>query len=294
MSCSNESEPVVEGATFQLESYDDFLWKKYEPQVLKFVVASQFKECNNCSGSIVLALCQGDSKKTSIVSTDVAQVYVNGEVAEGNKIRIPVGAAETEVEIKLNKANLSEDVTYRWHIKLCDDAGLTKVFVEDKNGAVMAAAENQPWIKGMDVCVKNDHVVNALKVWTMTGLWIILGIIAAIFVICRMSNLPVKFTEVKIDYGYGYERRKTRGCYKVVFTNKPYKVGLLSRIFNGKVAVIRNEFWTEPLVVKGRFGNKMGLFLLTGGDYILPDFPMRKEPFDIKKDKTHKVTIETN
>jgi hypothetical protein len=277
-----------------VESYDDFLWEKYEPQPLKFVITSQFKECDHHEGTIVLDLCEGDMNKTSVVSTDIAQVYVNGEIAEGNRIRIPVGATETEVEIRFNKEQLSEDATYHWHIKLRDDAGLTKVFAEDGNGAVMPASQSQPWVKGMDICVQNDHVANSLKVWSITGLWTILGIIGAIFVICRLSHLPVKFNEVMVDYGYGYERRRTGRCYKVVFTDKPYKVSLLSRIFNGKVAVIRNEFWTDPVVLKGQFGNRNGLFFMTAGDYILPDVPVRQEPFEIKKTKTLKVKMYTN
>ena len=125
-SCSEEKEPVVDGATFEMESYDDFWWEEFDPQPVKFVINADFKECDNHRGTLVLALCDGE-QNSEIVPTDLAQVYVGGEVAEGNKIRIPAsadGEVKTEVEIRINKAKLSDDVTYRWHIKLCDDAGL--------------------------------------------------------------------------------------------------------------------------------------------------------------------------
>ena len=57
ISCADEVAPV-NGAAFDVESYNDFWWKKYTPDTLKFVINTEFKECSSIRRSLVLALCE--------------------------------------------------------------------------------------------------------------------------------------------------------------------------------------------------------------------------------------------
>ena len=291
-SCSGEEAPVVNGASFEIQTYDDFLWDKDAVDTVKFSITADFKECDDLRKPIVLALCDN---KGQIISEDLAEVYISGEKAAGNKIDIyPKAAGEqiTEVGIVVNDAALAEDCTFNWHIKLCSKGQLESLSSIDK-GAESLIGEQDPYISGMDIHIKNVHVANTLKVWTNTGLIVLLIALAAAHILSRMVNGSVKFTRLIIDYGDGEIRYDgIRGAYKVVLTNQKIKVGLFHRFFVGKVYVITNEFWTSELTIKKTYGQN--LMFSTKGDYILPDEAVRKEEFVIKNEEGRSATLRTN
>lgn len=275
-----------------VEAYEDFFLSEYEPSMLTrtLVIETNDDAKHKVSSAMKLALVDNDGKR---VGLDKAQLFKANVATEDNVLVVMPGDTEVEVGIKLNKSFAqSGDKTCYWGFKVIENPGYELIC--DLSVSELSALNNQLDSPNQVIKITIEEVANDVKVWTMTGLWIVAGILFAIFLICRMNNPRVHFTEIKVDYGYGPIKTKTRGCYKVVFTNKSHKEGLLSRIFVGKVAVVRDEFWTEPVQLKCQFFDKSGLFLMTGGDYILPDFPKRKDPFEIKKDKNNKVTIETN
>ena len=59
--CTEEVAPV-NGAAFEVESYDDFLWDEYIPDTLKFTINAEFKECGAIKKPLVLALCDANGK----------------------------------------------------------------------------------------------------------------------------------------------------------------------------------------------------------------------------------------
>ena len=290
--CAEEVAPV-NGAAFEVESYDDFLWDEYIPDTLKFTINAEFKECGAIKKPLVLALCDANGK---VVPTNKAQVYVDGVPARGNKMEIEVvGEDESEIEvgIVISEELLVESAVYDWHIKLEDNAGLSQVLSKDQSGAMYSVGENDPWMLGMDVCVVNNRVANSLKVGFDLGLLATLAILLLIFILGRRKNPSVKFTRITIDTGDGDRVYSTQGCYKVVLTsNSNLKFGFWHWFTNGKVTVIYNEFWTSDVTIKKARGSN--LIIRTAGDYILPDEPVRREEFIIKNDKGQKATLTTN
>lgn len=295
ISCADEVAPV-NGAAFDVESYNDFWWKKYTPDTLKFVINTEFKECSSIRRSLVLALCENDAKGT-IVPTDVAQVYVAGKPAEGNKITIPVLADETseiEIGVVVAREYLAEDAVYNWHIKLLDDAGLARVLSKDQNGAINPVDKSNPWMLGMDVCVNNNHVVNSLKKGVVLS---VLGFIAACILWLLLSRLAIwsriKFSQMYIDYGDGYgpKRVVTRGAYELVCTNDPRaKDSTVSKIFKGKRMYEINDFWVEPVTIKC---SSKYIQLDGARNYDVIGERRRREPFTLVNPDGNKAEIET-
>jgi hypothetical protein len=297
VACSDNNEPAVNGATFEMESYDDFWWSKYAPDTLKFTINAEFKECSSVSRSMVLALCDGD-QNGSIVSTDVAQVYVHGVPAKGNKIVIPVQPdklVEVEIGVVVNRASLAEDATYRWHIKLCDDAGLTRVLSKDQKGVLNTVDENKPWMLGLDVCVKNNHVANSLKVGTnITLLAILVALVLWIFYAHACKWPKAKFSRVEIDYHDGMGPRPIRmgGAHDLVFTDKKKSDSLLKKIFKCTTKYEEHPFWThEVKMVSSKTRGRLRVSNLRTF-YVVGD-TVQKEEFQIVNETGEKVTIVT-
>lgn len=294
--CTEEVAPV-NGAAFDIESFNDFWWKKCTPDTLKFAIKTEFKECEPIRRSIVLALCENDDKGT-IVSTDVAQVYVAGKPAEGNKIIVPVLADETsEIEIGLVVAreHLAEDAVYNWHIKLCDDAGLTRVLSKDQSGAVNPVDKNSPWMLGMDVCVNNNHVANSLKVWANTILIVLLiGIGVWIMMAHYMIWPSTKFSKVHIDYHDGTGPRPIRmgGCYQLVLTDKRKSDSILTKIFKGSCKYEQHPFWTHDVIIKNS-ASRTSLRVANLRTFYINGEAIRKQEFEIVNENGEKVTIIT-
>lgn len=291
-SCSGEDGKVVkgDGASFEIQSLDDFLWKKDIAETISFTITTNFIECDSINDAIVLALCDS---KGNVIDASKVSMMVNGQKSEDNRICIPTvnGEHDTKVDLVLNKSLLNEDCVYDWYIKLISDAGLAKVFCEN-NGVTGQINVGEPRVDDMHIRIKNDHVVNPLTVWTNLVLWIVLAALVAWHVMSRIVNPSVRFTRVTINYGDTEMKYDTRRCYKVILTNKPLKFGLFHRFFVGKVCVICNEFWDTQATLK--MGYKDHLKVITKGDYDIPDEMKRKEDFVIKNEAGKKATLLTN
>lgn len=288
--CGKEAKPI-EGLSFSLESYDDFLWEQQEPDTIKVALNTEFSECDGFRKSLKLALCDYNGK---VVPASDVSVFVDGVLIDRNVIEIPVveGKHETEIGLVINRSLLMETKVYDWYLKVYDTAGLDKVLYEYE-GAVCEVSPEDSWVFGTQISVDNSHVSNPLALGTGWSVAIMLAVLLLIYLIARAKNPSVKFTYIKIDTGAGESKYSTQGCYRVVLTNNSnLKFGFWHWLSNGKVAVIYNEFWTSDVTIKkGRGAN---LTILTMGEYVLPDEPLRREEFVIKNANGQKATLITN
>lgn len=285
---------MVNGASFEIQTYDDFLWDKDAVDTVKFSIAADFKECDDLRKPIVLALCDN---KGQIISEDLAEVYISGEKAAGNKIDIyPKAAGEqiTEVGIVVNDAALAEDCTFNWHIKLCSKGQLESLSSIDK-GAESLIGEQDPYISGMDIHIKNVHVANSLKVGTnMTLLAILVALVLWIFYAHACKWPKAKFSRVEIDYHDGMGPRPIRmgGAHDLVFTDKKKSDSLLKKIFKCTTKYEEHPFWThEVKMVSSKTRGRLRVSNLRTF-YVVGD-TVQKEEFQIVNEAGEKVTIVT-
>lgn len=288
-SCSEKQPAVVNGVSFEIQSFDDFLWEKDPVDTISIVLNAEFKECEDACGSLAFIIC--DSEKNE-VSADVVTVYVDGQKAENNRIDVPVdcGVVDTKIGLVVNKSQLLEDVTFDWHLKLVNDAGLKKVLFKDENNTVEIIDKEDDWIFGTDICIKNTHVANTLKTGTITGFWILLAVLVALHILSRQVNKPLKCSAVQVGYdGDSLKSNRVKGCYRVVFTNKAKKVGMFERFFKGNIAYIQNDFWTTDLIIKQTASGKLKIF--PNENYVYPDEILMREEFDIKNSEGRTATL---
>lgn len=289
-SCKKEVKSI-DGLSFRLESYEDFLWEKQSPDTIKVALNTEFIECDGLDKSLKLALCDYDGK---VVSAEDVSVFVDGVLIDKNVIEIPVGDGKsvTEIGLVVNKSLLMETKVYDWYLKVYDTAGLDKVLYE-YDGAVGEVGNKDSWIFGTQICVNNSHVSNPLALGAGWSAFVAVCLLLLIYIISRSKNPSVKFTYIKIDTGGGESRYSTQGCYQVLLTSdRNKKFGFWHWLSKGKIAVVYDEFWTTDVIIKK--GRGTNLSIRTKGDYILPDEPVRREEFMIKNDNGQVATLLTN
>lgn len=293
--CAGEDETVVNGASFEIRSFDDFLWKKDAVDTIKFSINTEFVECDDVRRPLVLALCDSDGK---IISQEKASLFVNGEKSADNKVKVNVsnGKQTTDLGVVVNTALLEDDATFNWHIMLCDDAGLSKIYSEHSDGVRSQVLDDEKWVYGLDVQIRNRHVANTLKVWTNIVFWVILIALVTWIALAHFVIWPsTRFSKVMIDYNDGVGPRPIRmsGCYQLVLTDNPrMKDSFLKKIFKGSCRYEVNEFWTHPVIIKNSAArnsvrvNNLRSFYINGET-------LRKQEFEIINENDSKVTIIT-
>ena len=80
VSCSEDAAPIVNGESFEIESFDDYLWKTDPVDTISFEINTEFQQCDGMSNPVVLALCDKDGE---LVKENLATVYVNGMKEDG-------------------------------------------------------------------------------------------------------------------------------------------------------------------------------------------------------------------
>lgn len=293
-SCAEEETPVVNGASFNMQSFDDFLWKKDAVDTVKFSIDTDFVECDDVRRPIVLALCDSDGQ---VIPGDKAELFVNGVKSTDNKVEIPVvnGKQTTNLGVVVNESLLKDDVTFNWHIMLCDDAGLSKIFSEHSGGVKSQLLEDDKWIYGLDVQIKNEHVANTVKVWTNI---IIIVVVIALVVWIALAHLVIwtstKFSNVLIDYhdGMGQRRIRMGGCYQLVFSSQRKSDSLFTKIFKGSCKYEQHPFWTHDVIIKSG-ALKTSLRVMNIRPFYINGNAVRQQEFEIVNENGDKVTITT-
>ena len=236
--CSREFK-VDNGANFKTTSFDKFLWYKHVPDTVKAIITTEFAECEDLSGPLVLQLCNDDGKA---VGPEIAQLWVNGIRSEDNTIVVdpsePKG--ESEIWIVLNESQTTETRTFTWNLQIVDNPGLVKV--NDREPAT------EPWVVNTTMNWKNVHGVNPVKMWTEIILFILLAVVFVWIVRVHFVIFPkFKVTQVKRIFVTIDENRKNiQGCNTftvlakaIVLSPQSRSQNFFSWLFTGKVVYIR-------------------------------------------------------
>lgn len=247
-SCSEEPTYVVNGASFEIQSYDDFLWKKDVVDTIKFELTTAFQECQGINEPITLALCDSYGEP---VSSDVVTLYVGGVISDANIVTIypkSSGTTVTDVALVIDRAYLSEDCTFDWCLKVLE-AG--DIWVYGERGTERYLPDQRKVLFGTDIHIVNDHVVNKMKVAFNIVLLVIAGILAAWFIMLRPLFISkFKLKQLVITGSSYYQTISLKGYRKVVCTkNRKNKQGFMSRLFLGPIYYAYNEYWDRDMEI---------------------------------------------
>lgn len=219
--------------------------------------------CSDASaikGDVVFAVCDQYGDK---VSSEMVEVYVDGEKSEDNTIVISLDQQmdctenrEINVEFALTQAAIDtydDDHLFKYHLKV--------VAVPD----ALYKINEQPAQTGLDIAELSvgmdvDYTVNTLKVWTITILLIVLAALAAIiiFVQCTVKRINKKHL-ISILFAVDDNQRQLiqmksglNGSVEIILTpDSKKKQGFIAMLFNGKksyvyVAGLPVEIFIKP------------------------------------------------
>ena len=291
VSCTDNNEGVTHsmGKTIY---YEDFLGYNYEPDTLKKRLVFEFcDDATTESTSFVMGFFKkNDDGTTTPMGTDVAQLFVNGNIADNNQFKVSnnindniAGKISMELGIVFNPD--AESRQHHWVIKVLDnDKRIEEVQIEDGN---------------MDVInfdAEKENVMNPLKkriIWT--SIIIVVLCIVWYFISRFIIWSSTSFSKMYIDYndGYGATPIRTSGYYEIVCTcDSSKKDTIMERILKGERLYITNEFWTQPVTIKD--GNRRNSLIFSGArSYEIEGEMRRKQPIEIINGDGKKVTIET-
>lgn len=266
VSCSEDAAPIVNGESFEIESFDDYLWKTDPVDTISFEINTEFQQCDGMSNPVVLALCDKDGE---LVKENLATVYVNGMKAENNRIELlPSGNdgmenTSTRVGIVIDRSALSEDCTFFWRFK-CISSGDVAVLGVDSEGQWVNLDGNGS-VYGTDICIKNIYVANSLKVWTNTIVLVVLSVIVA-WILLLQINVP-RFNQKHIRSIFiitNGARRCITNCtpdadhsVEIVISSQELKQSFISKLFTGRKCFAKVEGFPTELHLTPKRGGKV-------------------------------------
>lgn len=274
---SSEGQPDIWG---NYKSYSNFLWERYNPETerIERELNLDFNEDARkfFTGQAVLELRyqKGNSLEPTVGKM---RLYKESVLCDQNRLALTVNDSIVKIGIEFN-ADL-EPNNYTLFLVAVDNGGLDTIY-NYKLGKC-------------GVVIKKIDVMNPLAKQTMWIAIVIAALFVAWLILSRIINPYLKFSRISFDYndGTGELSHRVGGCYKIICTNKPRRISLLHKLFVGNVHIEVNDFWSDEVTIM--CGSRNNIRLITRGDYILPDEPVRKELFIIQDGQQRKVNIET-
>lgn len=245
-SCKDEMD-VDTGANVKTETFKDFWWKKHEPVTVNAVINTQFDECEQLDGPLVLRLCDENG---NAITPDVAKLYVQGKLSSDNTVVIEPKSRikETEISIVLDESQLDRTKTFTWDLQVVDNPGLLK-FNEFK-------PQNNDQLVGTRLNWTNKLKLNSLKVGVDTTAISLLSAFLIILLFCKARIKRFKAVTLDIDDCENKRDSITisspRKFAKVVLTTTPgRKQNPLAAMFVGKVKYeyVEGPKWTSDVIL---------------------------------------------
>lgn len=282
--------------------YRDFLFSECPPVTMEKTLSVAFNEdASDLTSPLVLALYRKAGEDAPVrVSTEEAEVYVNGEKSRDNTISLLPSASPGEeqklkIGIVLTPATLesgSKDQTLTYLLKMEKNPGLdyiNDVVVLGQNSLVLEA---DPWTP---MTVYLDYVANKLEVGVKIGFWTLLAALVVWLLLAHFVFWTSPFSKVYIDYNDGVGERPVSmsGCYQLCLTaNRKAKDGFLKKIFKGSQRYEVNDFWEHDVIIKKRSSGRR-LSVTPQRLFTVEGEAIRQETFAIVNSKGEKVTIRT-
>lgn len=289
LSCSDSNEEPVYSMG-KVTYYDNFWGYNYKPDTLKKKLVFEFcEDATEESTSFVMGFFAKEDDTSSPMETDIAQLYVNGEIAENNQFEISNivnGAIVKKVNVELGIVfnPEAESKQHHWEIKVLDtDKHIEEVLIEDGITDVI------------NFDAEKENIMNPLKKRLIWGSTIFFALCLVWYIVSRfMLWRSTPFSKVSISYSDGSERTiRMRGGYSLVCTaNTKTKDSLLSKIFKGSKTYEYNDFWTYPIELN-RGSKRRSVSIVGRKKYTVDGVMERRRPIEIINENGDKAIIQT-
>lgn len=298
-SCTTEKDDTPDWGV--ADAFDDFLFKKYEPDTLTRTIvfkrnADSKKDSTTRNSSIVLRLVRSslDSLDNMIpVLESDAQLFIDGQPAKNNTFKVAPETERLKIGILLSKEmTAKEDHTYRFYLEM-DNPGYERV-------NEMTVDKGKVYLSGLKTMlkIKVKHHANILKVIVTMALIILAALLLLWLTIFKYIFFrSVHYDSMQIIYMDGETRKGApsqidiSGARKIIFSDNPPAQSFLNRIFTRKIVTETNSFWEkeaiatpgteESLDFTETISDDMNTIYTSKGVILDTNGPRR--PFEVKK-----------
>jgi hypothetical protein len=246
VSCDKTEENPNKVFWGETEYYADFLFKKYEPVIMKQTLELEFNKYAQKDGvsNIELEAVKKDEKGKFVHTTDFV-IYKNGEQCTDNILKINPGESSMELGIEFNPK--VKEGNHTLYLRVKNTGGLDRIDDVDLTMADDVILVHE-WV------IKKDDILNPLLKILLWILIIIVILLAVWRILLRHKIFePFKVRVLYIFYPESpMQTLKIKGCYKVICTNKKQSQSFISRFFKGKIIFLKNAFWTQDTEIVPR------------------------------------------
>ena len=239
VSCSKKDESVSFGT---LDTYSDFLWRAYSPEMMTKTLSLQFsKKAIDIGDPVVFVFWDNVDERP--VPTSVAKVYVNGKEAPDNIIKVfPAKNVEVEIGVLLDKSQTGKSKSFNWTFQIRDYESFDRINDAEKDD--IEAAGGVLHDKSKEIKFSVHHHANSLKVIVMTIIiTLVVLLIAWLFLVHFVLHPHFTNKQLTRIFVMDGDSRKAiisvkpglKGARSIVFTPKSQSQGFLSFCFTGKV-----------------------------------------------------------
>ncbi len=227
-------------------SYDPFLWKKQVPDTLKQTLCFDFNDDakNYMASPLKLGVFKKDEDgHLRRVEAAEMQLFVNGQLLNGNVITVNATDKELEVGVVFNEN--AENKVHYWYIKPLDNAGLDRINDQENYGADDAI---------MEIKLNKHHVMNPLAEGLMWFGIFVLASLALWFLILKHIIFPTfRVTRIQLTGPEPYfSQAKIKGCRMCVLTAKAPHQNWFNKVFTGEIKYVVNNIWSGDVVITPR------------------------------------------
>ena len=308
VACGGDDSPVGEKWGYT-KCYEDFLWDKYEPQLMERELEIELFNIDAVKlfekeGSMTFYV---SADKNKYVAPEGIDVYVNGEKCDNHRIVADFSNVRSEdtdtytlslnVGLMFTEVKDVEDYTLYFGY-YTDDKWVSynkSVRVDGVDRDVVLAEDLQVdlgELESVGVVVEQKVIMNPLL---NILLWIF-GSIVTIFIlsviISRMMTPTIKVSYVALT-GIYQKRVRVKGYNSVVFTSRRQKQSFIHKLYKGTILYEVHPSWVTNVEILPR-DKKSVRIRFDGKDYACDNLTLAKNQHYTLSDLTNRTKIDIN
>lgn len=290
VACGGDDSPVGEKWGYT-KCYEDFLWDKYEPQLMERQLeiklnphaAALFEKVGKLTFYV-------SADKNKLVAPNGVDLYLNGEKCDNHRIVvdfIDVRSNNTDTHVLNLNVGLMftevedvEDYTLYFGYDIGNDAVKynKEVEIEEVDHPHPVEIEEDLQVElgelgSVGVVVEQKVIMNPLKEKLIWGSIIVAGLFLLSIIISRMMTPTIKVSRIVLTGAY-HKQLRVRGYNSVVFTSRKQKQGFFSKLYKGTILYEVHPSWVSDVNIKPC--NNRSVRLQRSNDYMCDSLYLEK------------------